>query len=141
MAATLTVGAIESAIRSLGWKYTTDSDGDFKIEYFRKKGKNINIYVYNDAAKKSTLVLKCLCPRWFDDSDLVDIMVFCNNWNRTRFFPKAYVGSQDKDGDRMIHLELALICKSGMDFELLCETIDNFIVGSDLFWDEADKSI
>jgi hypothetical protein len=137
----LTMSLIEQGVKAAEFRYKIDQDGDLHIGVSRKKGKDLDFYVWQSPIEREIVALACFVTRWFKESELARAMQFCNDWNRKTRVPKAYVTEPDEDGDYRVRLEHTILCDGGVTVEQLEHAIGFFVWSSMQFWDQLDEAI
>lgn len=130
---------VVDAVSAENLRYTIDDDGDVHVILSRRKGKDLDVFVFGATANKGVLSFACFVKRWFPRSKMPELMFHCNEWNKTRRMPKAYVSGPDKDDDFSVGLDYSVFCERGIHRNLIQETVTSFCGGAIQFWDDLDE--
>jgi hypothetical protein len=97
-------------------EYFTDSDDDVGASW-----QEFLLYFFRSGDAKEILYVRATIERQFKESDLGRLYEFCNEWNDTKLWPKAFV-RVNKDGDDSTVLvvgEVSTDLEFGVTFEQL----------------------
>lgn len=89
----LTNDLITDALAALELRYFTDSDGDVGANW-----ESFVAYFFRMGERKEILNSRVIVRRKFPVEDMLRLQTFCNDWNRDKLWPKAYVRVADDDG-------------------------------------------
>jgi Putative bacterial sensory transduction regulator len=128
---------IANYIKSRGWRYLTDSDGDMLVNfsadaetdewsvYFMLTGQNKDIYQLSIQSRKT-----------YPKSQWPQIVLVCNEWNKNRRWPRAYLDIPDKEGVTETHviLDTCIDFEKGVHQELFEDFTNTILSGAMRFW-------
>lgn len=137
----LTRQLVIDALTAQQLKYTIDDEGDLHVVFSRRKGKDIDFFVFNPERTKGFLVAVGMCSRYFENDQLAKLITFCNTWNRDKRMPRAYVAGPDSDGDFTVRLDLQILCERGVPVDLVQDNLDLFMSASISFWNALDEEV
>jgi hypothetical protein len=137
----LSISLVAEAVVEEQLKYHIDEEGNIRISFSRRKGKDLEFYVSSESTTFGVLSISCLVHRYFHQSEFASLLMFCNRWNRERRIPKSYISDPDADGDYWVNLNHSIFCTNGITRELIKENLTLFIQASMEFWDELDSAI
>ena len=129
---------IEAYLRQKEWNYLTDRKGNFQMNFssdaetgyawtvfFSAVGERMDIYQVYVRANHD-----------FPKAQWPEILELCNDWNRKRFYPKAYLNIRDSETDPTgtVVLEHAIDLEKGVHQELLNDFTACAYSGAISFW-------
>jgi hypothetical protein len=89
----LTNELITHALNAMELKYFTDSDGDVGATW-----DDFIVYFFRMGEQEEILNIRVIIHRKFPVEDVLRLQTFCNDWNRDKLWPKAYVRVAEQDG-------------------------------------------
>lgn len=89
----LTNDLITDALAALELRYFTDSDGDVGANW-----ESFVAYFFRMGERREILNSRIIVRRKFPVEDVLRLQTFCNDWNRDKLWPKAYVRVADEAG-------------------------------------------
>lgn len=89
----LTNELITDALTAMELKYFTDSDGDVGATW-----DDFIVYFFRMGEQHEILNVRVTIHRKFPVEDVLRLQTFCNDWNRDKLWPKAYVRVSEQDG-------------------------------------------
>lgn len=89
----LTNELITQALSTMDLKYFTDSDGDVGATW-----DDFIVYFFRMGEQEEILNIRVIIHRKFPVEDVLRLQTFCNDWNRDKLWPKAYVRVGEQDG-------------------------------------------
>ena len=85
---------ITSVLDDMELKYFTDNEGDIGAGW-----DEFVVYFLQLGEKQEILHMRGIVDRSFEETDVPRLYDFCNEWNRSKLWPKAYVHvKRDDDG-------------------------------------------
>jgi hypothetical protein len=119
----LTHDLVERFLRKRNTRFMTDSDGDFKIEYTRDEdsGVEITIWIIFNGKVKDKLQFRGSADKQIGRVRWSEAISLCNEWNRIRLFPKAYLNTRNDGSDEVA----GLVCELNLD--LSAGTFEEFV--------------
>ncbi len=84
---------ITAALTDMDLKFFTDSDDDVGATW-----DDFLVYFFRMGEQQEILNIRVIIHRKFPVEDVLRLQTFCNDWNRDRLWPKAYVRVADQDG-------------------------------------------
>ncbi|WBT08474.1 YbjN domain-containing protein [Corynebacterium sp. SCR221107] len=123
------IARLEALFSAKDWYYALDSDGDLRAIFDHYD------FIFAATGRRGELMhVRC---RWnivapFDARE--QLLDACNDWNRTKLFPKAYVGVED-DGDVLTFGEFVRDYELGVTDPALAYDVEVAVNTSLLFFD------
>lgn len=135
---------IERYLRAMDLKFLTDPDGDFHALFGTGESDDGPIMAMwsAESADEDVYRISLVSKRVFDRTQWPAALVRCNEWNRTRRWPKAYLDADLSvaSGEAHIVLEGQLDLEEGIHQELFADFTGSVILGGFRFWEwYADK--
>jgi hypothetical protein len=90
----LTNETITDALATMELRYFTDSDGDVGANW-----DDFTTYFFRMGEQKEILNSRVIIRRKFGVEEVLRLQTFCNDWNRDKLWPKAYVRVAEEDGN------------------------------------------
>jgi hypothetical protein len=135
-------GMIETWVKSLKLPYLTDSDGDISLDWpagdtipcdlrflFMAEGDPLGIYA-----------IRIMSYKEYPREEWGRVLLACNEWNKLRRWPKAYLNViDDTDDTAWIRLEYDLPLHEGVHQDLINDVSGAMLGGTFGFWEWAVK--
>jgi hypothetical protein len=104
---------IEAAAREKEWDYRIDSDGEYVIDlgYYEKGRCGIVEYIGTAGQANEILYARCSLIRAVPKAIWGRALLACNEWQKIRHFPAAYLVTREEDGKGY------LMTQHGVDLE------------------------
>jgi Putative bacterial sensory transduction regulator len=130
---------IERFIKSNGWGYSVDRDGDLKIEfkYDDEIGSEMTFHFILGGQNKSIYTLRSVTNKFVPKNNLGQALIICNLWNRDHRWPNAYLYYENESNDSragFMILERHLNLEVGIHQELFDTITDDTLSAAYLFW-------
>jgi hypothetical protein len=90
----LTNDTITDALATMELRYFTDSDGDVGANW-----EDFMTYFFRMGEQKEILNSRVIIRRKFGVEEVLRLQTFCNDWNRDKLWPKAYVRVAQENGN------------------------------------------
>lgn len=134
---------IEKCLRSTSWRFLTDSEGDFVVEfrYDEETGVELEIFFEAEGSKGQIYVIRGHADKRIPKNDWNKALMVCNTWNKEKRWPKAYLYVRDPSTDTTgtIMLEENLDLETGIHQELLNDITLTAVAGMFGFWEWAHR--
>jgi len=130
---------IEKFLRSQNYRFLTDSDGDFVLQFVYSKNADckltFNLMVAGKA--KDIYSMRATSDKNIPKQEWGRVIMLCNTWNKEKRWPKAYLNVRDADSSPYgeIILEQNFDLEQGIHQELFDDFTSSMIAGSNLFWE------
>ncbi|MGE0544587.1 MAG: YbjN domain-containing protein [Dehalococcoidia bacterium] len=135
----LSSAMLEAYLKGEGWKYTVDSDGDYKVEFSHSNTTDceLTMWLILTGSSKSIYKVMFLSDKTFDEENWGGSVLLCNKWNVERRWPKAHFRTVERRGRTVgtIVLEGNWDFGPGVHQELLNSLTDNVFYGATSFWE------
>lgn len=128
---------VEKFLRSRNYRFLTDSDGDFILQFAYESDADCKISIHLIAAGENNEIysLTARSDKSIPKSEWGRVVMLCNTWNRERRWPKSYLYVDDSSSARgEIFLEESIDLGTGIHQELLNDFTITMIIGANLFW-------
>lgn len=90
----LTNELITECLETMELRYFTDSDGDVGANW-----DSFMAYFFRMGERKEILNSRVIVRKKFPVEEQLRLQTFCNDWNRDKLWPKAYVRIAEEDGN------------------------------------------
>jgi hypothetical protein len=134
---------IQAFLKSSGLKYLTDSDGDYVVEFSYNPDLDCELSYWFIVGGKDRDIYRVAVHtnKRLAQQQIGQAIVLCNEWNRERRWPKAYVNLVDSSGVSYgeIILEEQLNLEAGIHQELLNTFTLTVMVTGESFWKWANE--
>ena len=134
---------IERYLKSRSWKYLIDSDGDYRVEFAMddEAGCELTVWLIMGGPNKEIYDCMIWSSRRVKKEEWGKAILMCNDWNKQKRWPKAYVYVRDRNTDTVgdIRLEQQMDLETGIHQELFDDFTSTIISGAHAFWKWATK--
>ncbi len=134
---------IERYLRARSLKFLRDSDGDFIVQfsYNDEMGCSVDMYLMVQGQQKDIYSVWGVSDRRIPKNDWGKAIMLCNEWNKLRRWPKAYLYVKDPATDTTgsIRLEYQIDLEEGIHQELFDDFTSSGIDGTFAFWKWAHQ--
>lgn len=128
---------VETYLRSRRLAYQRDGDGDFRIAfaYDAELGCALDCWMIVGGRDRQILAFRAVGQRPIPRGEFSRVLALCNEWNRDRRWPKAYLFHRSVDDEPgAIYLEENIDLAPGIHQELLDDWLDTMRSAAVEFW-------
>ncbi|NJP05672.1 MAG: YbjN domain-containing protein [Chloroflexaceae bacterium] len=129
---------VERYIQKRGWKFLRDQDGDYRVDfaYSDERGCSLSLWMIAEGAESEIYTVRVYSDKRIPRDDWMHVIRLCNEWNRDRRWPKAYLHapSDEEMLTAPVHLEYQIDLETGIHQELLEHLTESILSSSHAFW-------
>lgn len=128
---------IEAYLQERDFKYLTDRDGDFRLDFVYDEETDCepSVWFITEGEENEIFVMRGLSNKRIRKEDWEKATNLCNEWNQKRRWPKAYLNVREpEESTASIHLEFQIDLEHGIHQDLLNSMAATFLASSFNFW-------
>lgn len=129
---------IEDFLDSMGLKYLRDDDGDYAVQFSRDEASEcqLTIWLVSAGPNKNIYCITIRSDKVFARQQWEECISLCNEWNRCKRWPKAYLNAEEKSSQETaeILLEMQIDLENGIHREFFSDHTMNAIACGNAFW-------
>jgi hypothetical protein len=133
---------MEEYLKGKDLKYMVDHDGDYRVEFAHDSECDCELTVWLIAGgpQKDVYCVRVNTDKHIPQRDWGKAVLVCNQWNKERRWPKAFLYYKDSDSEMGdILLEGQIDLEQGVHRELFNDFTDTVIATSFQFWKWAHE--
>ncbi|MCS6802126.1 MAG: YbjN domain-containing protein [Chloroflexota bacterium] len=134
---TFSPAMLETYFRSRRLAYQRDADGDYRVAfaYDEELGCALDCWFLIGGRDRQILAFRAVGLRPIPRSEFSRVIELCNEWNRDRRWPKAYLYARAPDDpEGAIYLEENIDLAPGIHQDLLDDWLDTMRSAAVEFW-------
>lgn len=136
---------IKSFLDERDWRYLTDKEGDFRVDFGDDgtRGCELTVWFNAEGQNDQLLVVRVYSDKQIPRSDWGQVLMFCNTWTKEKRWPRAYLYASDPDSDArgQIVLDHHIDLSPGVHQELLDDWCITVLTTADDFWEKATRDL
>jgi hypothetical protein len=129
---------IESYLTNRGLRFTRDDDGDFVVQfpYQEELGCEVILVFCAEGPQEDVYSVRLISNKRIPKDEWERIMSLCNDWNKEKRFPKAFLDIRITAEETLaiVVLEQHLHLKPGVHQDLFDDWTDIMVSGGFQFW-------